>query len=313
MRIPKIPGFKRRRKYPVRRDEYGKSARKRCFEMFEDEYSLTEVIAAANVPKTTVYKYHQQWLKDPHIEKQIAYLKPMLARGNPNRDKQINQMVLSLGIEREKVEALLASPYGLQRLLTFKTVFPGHEIEYYKRYMSLTLGMLMADHLLTNKGRFEDIYYAFAQLMNRYRQDREAGTEAYNQKLIRVRSLLETLAENEANGQTDRGKLTDEEINAVLKMQQARYIKSIETKYWIGIATLMQDGISMEEAREKMYQDFLNKGDEKGAKELRAYQDKVHPLKPQPVTPTTGDDSKLSGDQNIQHFSDDPMKNRGKC
>ena len=88
--------------------------------------------------------------------------------------------------------------------------------------------------------------------MKRYRQDREAETEEYNQKLIRVRHLLETLSENEANGQTDRGKLTDEEINAVLKMQRDRYIKSIEIKYWIGISTLMQEGISIEAAREKM-------------------------------------------------------------
>ena len=118
--------------------------------------------------------------------------------------------------------------------------------------------------------------------------------------MIRVRHLLETLSENEANGQTDRGKLTDEEINTILKMQRDRYIKSIETKYWIGISTLMQEGISIETAREKMYRDVLSKGDEKGAEDLRAYQDKVHPLKsPKPTTQNNVDNTKPSSDQHV--------------
>jgi hypothetical protein len=294
MRMPKMPGFKKRRKYPIKRDESGKSARKRCFEMFEDAYTLSEVMAYVNVPKSTVYKYHQQWLKDPHIEQQLAYLKPMFDKENPNRDKSINQLALLLDIERQEVERLLASPYGLQRLLTFKVVLPGHEREYYKRYMSLTLGILFADHLINDNGRFEDIYYAFRQLLKQYRQARKEETTEYNETLQRVRRLLDTIAENEANGQTERGKLTDEEINNILIMQRDKYLKSIETRYWTGIAALMQSGITKEQAREKIYQDTLATGDAKLAKELKAYQDKIHPLKSAPPPPPAPDSNQKS-------------------
>ena len=171
--MPKIDFWRKKgRKYPIKRDETGKSARQRCFKLFEEEAPLQLIAEGEDVPIKAVYKYHRQWLKDPHITKHLAYLKTMFPRENPNRDKSINQLALVLGIESEKAEALLASLYGLQRLLTFKAVFPGHEREYYNRYMSLTLGILLADHLITNNGRFEHIYYAFEQLMKRYRQDR---------------------------------------------------------------------------------------------------------------------------------------------
>ncbi len=58
----------------------------------------------------------------------------------------------------------------------------------------------------------------------------------------------------------------------------------------------MAEGLTTEEAREKVYQDLIEKGDLKGAKALRAFQDKVHPPKtndqipplspPQPPLPT---------------------------
>jgi polyhydroxyalkanoate synthesis regulator phasin len=35
----------------------------------------------------------------------------------------------------------------------------------------------------------------------------------------------------------------------------------------------------MEEAREKIYQDLVDKGDLEGAKAMRAYQDVIHPVK----------------------------------
>jgi hypothetical protein len=43
MKIPKVFRQKKRRKYPVKWDEYGKSARSRCFEMFADKTPLNEI------------------------------------------------------------------------------------------------------------------------------------------------------------------------------------------------------------------------------------------------------------------------------
>jgi hypothetical protein len=93
--MPKIDFWRKKgRKYPIKRDETGKSARQRCFKLFEEEAPLQLIAEGEDVPIKTVYKYHQQWLKDPHIKKQLAYLKTMFARENPNRDKSINQLAL---------------------------------------------------------------------------------------------------------------------------------------------------------------------------------------------------------------------------
>jgi hypothetical protein len=44
------------------------------------------------------------------------------------------------------------------------------------------------------------------------------------------------------------------------------------------MAGLMGEGFTLDEAREKVYQDLLNKGDLEGTKMMRAFQDVVHPL-----------------------------------
>ncbi len=53
-----------------------------------------------------------------------------------------------------------------------------------------------------------------------------------------------------------------------------------ETAYWQMIGLLMSTGLTAEEAREKLYQILLAKGDLEKAQNLRVYQDRVHPVKP---------------------------------
>jgi hypothetical protein len=48
--------------------------------------------------------------------------------------------------------------------------------------------------------------------------------------------------------------------------------------YRVALLAVIVSG-AVEEAREKIYQDLLNKGDIEGAKAMRKYQDVVHPLK----------------------------------
>lgn len=60
--------------------------------------------------------------------------------------------------------------------------------------------------------------------------------------------------------------------------------------YWYRIGVLKAEGLTPEQAREKIYQDFLKKGDLKGAEVMCEFQNKVHPLKAgdqlPPSTPT---------------------------
>ena len=47
------------------------------------------------------------------------------------------------------------------------------------------------------------------------------------------------------------------------------------------IAKMMKQGLTAEEAREKIYQDLLKTGDPGLAEALRNYQNQVHPVEPQ--------------------------------
>jgi hypothetical protein len=56
-------------------------------------------------------------------------------------------------------------------------------------------------------------------------------------------------------------------------------LKKAEMAYWNKISELLAEGFTTEQAREKIYQDLINKGDIDGAKKVRDFQNKVHPLK----------------------------------
>jgi hypothetical protein len=49
----------------------------------------------------------------------------------------------------------------------------------------------------------------------------------------------------------------------------------------------MVEGKTVEQGREKVYQDLLDKGDIEGAKSMRKYQDIIHPLKNNNQPPAT--------------------------
>ena len=85
--------------------------------------------------------------------------------------------------------------------------------------------------------------------------------------------------ENERKGRIKSDKLSEEERNVILKWGAEKARKGVEIYYWFGIASLVAQGYTPEQAREKIYQDLLEKGDLEGAKRIRRFQDKVHPLK----------------------------------
>jgi hypothetical protein len=85
--------------------------------------------------------------------------------------------------------------------------------------------------------------------------------------------------ENERRGRVKPDRLSEEELGIVIKWALNTEKKKTEISYWIRIVALMAQGLTMEQAREKIYQDVLKKGDTKSAKMLREFQDRVHPLK----------------------------------
>jgi len=283
----KIFGRKKRRKYPVKVDENGRSARSRCFEMFAEKVPLHEIAEKVGVKVDTVRRYHQQWKKDPGLERRYAYVKSLFNKMGPDRDKNVELFARTWGIEKEQLEAILAKPHGLRRLMIGKFYFPAHADADHKRHMALELALIISDHLTKDAGKFEDVYFALKRYMKenmKYREAEDANIKEENKMMQYVHAVLAADMENERKGRVKRDLLTEEERNAIIRFAIDSEMKKSEIAYWLRIGVLMTAGLTKEEAREKIYQDLLDKGDLKGAKALRAYQDGVHAVK-------TGDQS----------------------
>ena len=113
--------------------------------------------------------------------------------------------------------------------------------------------------------------------INREEEDDDIKEE--NKNIEFMRKLIETDVENEKQGRVEPGRLSDEEIDVILKWWQQSKLKDLEMRYWLRIAELIAEGLTKEQGREKIYQDLLDKGDIEGAKSMRKYQNIIHPLK----------------------------------
>jgi len=141
---------------------------------------------------------------------------------------------------------------------------------------------LISDHLIKNGGKFEDVAFAFRRWLRESQESREeedAEIKEENKDIAFMRRILEASAEDERQGRVEPDRLSDEELNAILRGGLASVKRRLEKVYWLRMAELIAEGFTLDEAREKVYQDLLKRGDLKGAKMMREYQDVVHPLK----------------------------------
>ena len=289
MKLPKAFRRKKRRKYPVKFDERGKSARSRCFEMFADETPLSEIVKEVGVKIETVRRYHLQWKENPNFEQQHAYFKELLKKTAPDRERTIELCARACGITKEQFETILSQPHGLRRLMMGKFYFPGHADADHKLYVVLEMAMTISDHLDNNGGQLEDVLFAFRRLMkeNKLNREEDEDIKEENQDIAITHRVLAAAAEQERQGRVQLDRLTDKERDAIRRYGIGSYFKKIETFYWLNIATLMTEGLTMEQVREKIYQDLVEKGDLEGAKKIRQYQNIVHPLKLGDQPPTS--------------------------
>jgi hypothetical protein len=282
MKIFKGFGRKKGRKYPVKRDGNGKSARQRCFGMFKEKVPLQDIAKVVGVDISTVYKYYQQWKKNPEFVHDLSYYKFILDKSAPDRERSIEVTAGLLGMTKEEVETILHQPYGLRRLLSGKMYFPVQADAAHKRYIALKLAVLISDHLLKKDGKLDDVYFAFRRWMKEYqgyREERDESITEENERILLLRKVMEADLENERRGRVKPERLSAEEIDVILKWGVQSAAKKAEIMYWVKIAEIMAEGMTIEQAREKIYQDLLDKGDIDGAKKVRDFQNKVHPSK----------------------------------
>jgi hypothetical protein len=283
MKMPRFLLRKKHRKYPIQRDESGKSLRARCFELFEEGKRPVEVAEELKVKVPTVCRYFRDWQRlGPDFKKQYAFLKEMFKKTAPDRSHDVQLFSQMLRIDEEQFEAILSRPHGLKQLLTGKLYFPVQADADHKRHIVLALAVLIAEHVIDKRGKFEDIYFALRALMQenmKNRKEQEADIKEENKVMGYFHQIVAADMELERQGHVIPDRLTTEEISIVLKWEQQSLKKTKEVRYFKSIAALMVNRLTEEQAREKIYQDLLDKGDLEGAKAMRAYQDIVHPLK----------------------------------
>jgi hypothetical protein len=291
MRLPRLFRRRKSRKYPIKRNEEGRSLRARSFELFEKGKRPAEVARGLKTKETTVFRYFCDWKRlGPNFEKQYVYAKSLFMKTAPDRAKNIELFAKACGISKEEFEAILSRPHGLRRFLNGQFYFPVNTDTDHKLHIALELAMLISDHLTKRGGKFVDIYFALKRYMHdakKYREEEDAAIEEENTFMAFVRKIMAKDMENERHGRVKPDRLSEEERGIVIKWALDAEMRKTEIFYWLRIVALMAEGLTMEQAREKMYQDLLKKGDIKSAKMLREFQDRVHPVKPDSNVPPT--------------------------
>jgi hypothetical protein len=290
MKLSRLFHIKKSRKYPIKRDNEGRSLRARCFELFEQGKRPAEVAEELKMNEATAFRYFRDWRRiGPNFDKYYDYIKNLFMKTVPDRDRNIELFAIFCGISKEEFEAILPRPHGLTRFLTGKFYFPVQADVDHKRCITLELAILMSDFLVKEGGKFEDIYFALKHYMHevkKYREEEDAAIEEENTFLAFVRKIIAKDMENERRGRVKPDILSEEERNIVIKWALDVEKKKTEKFYWLRIVALMAEGLTMEQAREKMYQDLLKKGEIKSAKMLREFQDRVHSVKPDSQIPS---------------------------
>jgi hypothetical protein len=251
--------------------------------LFEQGKRPAEVAGELKTKEATVFRYYRDWKKlGPNFDKLYAFVSSLFNKTSPERDKNLELFSRACGVSKEQFETILSTPHGLRRFLTGKYYFPIQADADHKRYVALQLALIISDHLINNKGRFEDVYSALKRYMQefyRYREAEDADIEEENKLMKITHAVLAADMENERKGRVKPDRLSEKERIALIKYGLESEMKQTEMFYWIRIGNLMADGFTQEQAREKMYQDLLDKGDLKVAKAMREFQDKVHSLK----------------------------------
>ena len=114
--VPK--GTRKGRKYPIKRDESGRSARRRAFELFDNGMRPAEVVRRVDISLQTAYRYFHDWKKvGGNLERQYQLARKIVKRPAGFSAKAISTLAEALGMAEEEVIERLQKPWGLKQLL----------------------------------------------------------------------------------------------------------------------------------------------------------------------------------------------------
>ncbi len=109
------------RKYPIKRDEYGRSARKGAFDRFDRGERPSQVASKVGISALTAYRYYQSWKKCPrNLELWYKLMKEARKTRRVWPEGFARSLSEVLGIAPKRVAEELEKPWGLKRLLLGK-------------------------------------------------------------------------------------------------------------------------------------------------------------------------------------------------
>ena len=108
-----------KRRYPIKRDKRGHSARERAFDLFDSNQRPKEVYKELDISLATACRYFQSWKRDGG--KSCRYLYQPLAH-NIKKNLEVSDEVIQTlgehyGISPQEVIVLAQKPWGIMRLL----------------------------------------------------------------------------------------------------------------------------------------------------------------------------------------------------
>jgi hypothetical protein len=110
--------FSKRRRYPIKRDAAGRSARRRCFDLFDEGKRPSESAPIVGISLKTSCRYFHDWKRLPRrLEERYEVLKSLMEHSPGFSESMLKNIVDILGISLEDVKERLEEPYGLKRLL----------------------------------------------------------------------------------------------------------------------------------------------------------------------------------------------------
>ncbi|MFC2058328.1 hypothetical protein ACFLTS_01605 [Chloroflexota bacterium] len=108
----------RRRKYPIKRDQWGQTARRRAFELFDDGERPAKVAPMVGISKKTAYGYFQQWKKrSPKFESRYQFVRSWLKENPEHSESLLLDIAWALKMPVGELKAQLEEPWGLKRLM----------------------------------------------------------------------------------------------------------------------------------------------------------------------------------------------------
>ena len=106
------------RKYPIKKDEYGTSARHRAFDAFDSGQRPAEVSRQVGISVRTACRYYADWKKLPkNLEFRFNVVKKIIKDDPEFSRKTISMLSDCLGMSEEEVILRLQKPWGLKQLM----------------------------------------------------------------------------------------------------------------------------------------------------------------------------------------------------